>query len=311
MIDFETEKTKFIKLFQCENSQFQLTKLIDGFGFSIKKEIYKNNFKYISLITVYLLSEDILEPKPLISVHMRAYYGESTPDGVIIRDKYKISDPVDIVSDKYVYSIFENKLFIKNKEISGCEILSKFYYNHIKSTRIIRGLWVRTKLFFWRIALFGLFKLFSNSFHYILLLISGDRYTYEPLFSQEKLNGRIISASLKELINFKNDYDDVTDKNNMEEKGKKNMKIEFFGHKLDYWPIITYSIINLSLYSYFYYINFKPRVLVKIIDNSFLTLLYVVISLWLLISVSPYLLRKLIRINSKISFELKYKQIKI
>lgn len=301
-MDFIKEKSAFIDLFQCGNSELKLTPLIDAFGFSVRKKNENDDTENISVITVYIRQEDIENSEPLKSIHMRAYYGKPAPEGgIYIRDQHKISEPVDITSDEYIYNISNSKLFIKNKEISGCAIINKFYNAHIRPTRLLKGIWIRAKLFFWRIALYRFFKLLADTFHYSLLLISGDRYTYQSVFSQEKLNGRIISSSWKELI----------DKDVMEEKDKKNKEIEFFGHKLDYWPIIVYSIINLFLYFYFNYISFKPRVLVKIIDNSFLTLLYVVVSIWLLVFIMPSMLRKLIRWNSKISFELQHKKIKV
>lgn len=301
-MDLEKEKKEFVDLFKHDNSQFELTLLKDGFGFAIRKKIEGDDTGNISLITVYIRQEDIVKPEQLKYIYMRAYYGKpASEDGVYIRDIHKISEPVDITSDDYIYNISTKKLFIKSKEISGYAILRRFYADHIKPTRILRGLWVRTKLFYWHVVLSGFFKFLVSALHYILLLISGDRYTYEPVFSQEKLNGRIISSSLKELIQ----------KEVMEEKDKKNKEIEFFGYKLDYWPIVVYSIINLFIYFYFNYINFKPKVLVKIIDNSFLALLYVAISIWLLVFVAPFLLRRFIRFNSKTAFELKYKKIKV
>ena len=61
-------------------------------------------------------------------------------------------------------------------------------------------------------------------------------------------------------------------------KENNNLTIDFFGMKAEIVPLITYSVVHLIAYFVLYYFKFKPSVLKYLFNNSFLTILYVIVS---------------------------------
>jgi hypothetical protein len=136
-------------------------------------------------------------------------------------------------------------------------------------------------------------------------VITGDRYSYAPIMEKEVLNNIIVSHRFKDLVGH------PVQGGRGRVIAKDAPKFNFLGYQASYWTIIFYSIVNLALYLYFEYINWKPPVVITLLKNSFLTLLYVVVSLWFLEAVATRVLKWLIKKTAVLSFLSASKRIRV
>jgi len=136
-----------------------------------------------------------------------------------------------------------------------------------------------------------------------LYLVSGNLYSYSPIFSERKRNGKILSSNIippdkEQKIELKKD--------------EKSEKINFLGYKTSPFCIFFYSTLHLYLYFSFSYYEFNlPSIIKRIFENSFLVLVYVMFSLIVIDKVLPPALELLIDIFSKLSFKVEHKTIRI
>jgi hypothetical protein len=66
-------------------------------------------------------------------------------------------------------------------------------------------------------------------------------------------------------------------------KEEKANTVDFFGMKVKYPPLISYSAINLLLFIILFAFNYKPHVLKVLFNNTYFTILYVIISYCLML----------------------------
>lgn len=305
----ENEENKiFIEKFHSEKfGFFDLTQFTDAkIGFSVKKNLNKGDKDNITILAIYIpdriLDKTETALKPL-SIH--ATYGKKTENGgVIMRENPKPTDPIDVYfPDEYYYDIESKEFFKKNKKITAEEILKEVYYKHIISTKLIKGLYVRIKIKFHRTFLKLFFEYISIYFHGVLYLISGNFYSYNPMFNERKRNNEILSSDIT------SSYEKTKE---LKLKEQPSKKINFLGYETTSYCIFFYSIFHL--YIYFIFINF-PNIfsanMIKIFGNSFSILVYVMFSLIIIDKVLPLFLELLIDIFSKLSFDAQYKTIKL
>jgi hypothetical protein len=276
-------------------------------GFSIRKDLNPSDAEHASILSFYLPNKagESDDKKQLI---IDANYGEKRDEGVSIRveEKVTISSPIDLISsDDYCYDAVNDVLLKKGDEITPIDLLNDIYNQHIKPTKPWRGFFLRTKIIFWRIILKNFFEFLSSCFHYTLLVITGDRYSYAPIMEKEVLNNIIVSHRFKDLVGH------PVQGGRGRVIAKDAPKFNFLGYQASYWTIIFYSIVNLALYLYFEYINWKPPVVITLLKNSFLTLLYVVVSLWFLEAVATRVLKWLIKKTAVLSFLSASKRIRV
>lgn len=287
-----------------KNGFYGFTPYTDGRGFSIKRDLNNKDSDNTSLLKFYIQDDD-QEIKAKKSIRISATYGKKAGDGVSLRDFTKtISGPVDLLSkDEYYYDTSSDTLFSDKKEISPADLVVDIYSDHIKPTKPILGIWIRTKIFFWRVVLNKISGYTAKFFHYVLYAITGDKYSYGASLKEEVLNNKIISHASGDFIGRKKNR---KMKDNLEE----SPKFDLLGYKTSRWVIIAYSILHLVLYVVLININFKPLILTTIFRNSFLTLIYVILSLWILETLVPKILKSFIRNSSKISVYSLHKTIK-
>lgn len=283
----------FINKFPLEQLGFrEITPFEDGScGFSAKINPIDNKTGYSTLLSVYLYEDknNVSEKNTLI-VH--ATYGEVTDDGIKIRENPRFNDPVDVDSRDYFFYDKEKEVFYRNnEEVDPKQIIEEIYAKHLKSTRLFAGFWLRSKLFFWRLLARTTFELISKTFALILYLISGDKFSYEPVFETETLNGNIIKSRIDwgKSVEGKGDL-------------KESPKVDFFNYKVKHWPILFYAILHGTVFAICFFKNFKPAIITKIFDNNFLTVLYVILSLWIIETVLSRALIFLIRFFSRSAF---------
>lgn len=309
-------REKFVRRFGEINDTYGfygLTSYIDGIGFSVKKDLPDDRAN-TSLISFYIPEDSGTDNKKPIIID--ATYGPRRGDSVALRsiEEVKVSSPVDLSSrDDYYYDAVNDKLFERDRETSPQEIIDDIYRKHTKSTRPITGLWLRAKIVFWRFFLGGLLARLSKFFQYVLRITTGDRYFYEPIMEKEVLNGKILRHRLKELIGKDDPGAGLPEVKDVVEKDEESAKFDFFGmgYMVSHWVIVFYCILHLLLYFIFCLFRWKPAVIVTIFKNPFLTVVYVVVSLWVLESRVPGWLKILIKRSAMGSFKVTYKRIRI
>jgi hypothetical protein len=260
-------------------------------GLSVKRK-YKSDDNKVSLIKVGFFDRD---EGNLRKLYVGAAFGELKNNSLKIRSRgeTKISDPLDIESrDDYFYDLEKNALYRGEDEISGGELLDEFYKKHIKTTRVIRGFRIRFRIWFWRVLLKETVEFLSKSLSLILYTISGVKYKHDPILELWK-------------------EDSLKNSEPPNSKFQEGSKFEFLGYKATRWSIVFYSTLNLALYLLFYYLGFRPTVLVILLKNNFLTLIYVIVSLSIVESGIPWALRYSIKYLSNLSFNLDFKKIEI
>jgi hypothetical protein len=285
-----------------------VTPYIDAIiGFGCKKKLNPQDTKNVSGIGLYISNDTYNEPSSTRKAfYITATYGEELSDGIRMRSEHNFLEPLDLeFRDEFFYDTNTEKIYREDKEITGDELLQEVYTKHIKTTKPIRGLFLRIKLRFWRIWLPWLLKLVSNFFHYFLLLISGDKYSYEFLFQEEKLNGTIISSKMEGRVGRSRQLPEG------KEKEKEAKKMEFFGIIVPQWPIVFYSALHLSAWSIAKYYALLTDDIKNFFDNNFLVVLYVIVSFWLIETVLPFLSKKLIKLFSTLSFLASAKKVRV
>jgi hypothetical protein len=295
----------FVKKLENVKGFYGLKPISNTAGFSFLKDLPNDKKDYTSLL-IFSISDN--EKDNIKNVIAYARYGRKAKEGVYIRedDESKLSDPLDIFSkDEYFYDTETDKFFKNKKEISLMGLIDDFYSTHIKTTKFWEGLLPRLKLFFWKIIISNFLKATSLFFTLLLRLVNGDKYSYKPIGKTEVLNNVIISSTFSDLIG-------LNEKNGFKEEDKPAEKLEFLGYKGNFWPIFFYSAIHLIIYTICYFLNYKPDIIVKIFENNFLTLAYVILSLCFIEKIIPNTLKLLIKNCSEKSFYFAHiKEIKI
>lgn len=304
MLDRKEENKIFIEKFNPQKfGFFDLKPFVDCYiGFSVKRKLEGRLDDYVTLLSIYIpdrvFSDIEITKKPLF---IYATYGKKIEDGIKTRENSKYTDPTDCeFPDEYFYDIETKNLHQNNKIISADELINKVYNKHIKSTKLIRGFWIRAKIRFWRILIKNISKVITKVFYFLLFIISGNRFKYEPIVEIETLNNKVIKSKYEKIKNTE-----------MKEVLKESEKFDFLAYKASRWSIIFYSLLHFIFYIIFFYTNCQPMFLITIFKNNFLTLIYVILSLWTIEAVIPKFLMSLIRLFSTLSFNAKYKSIKL
>src|SRR6266481_5137319 len=143
----------------------------DTFGFSVVRE-HPNG--YTSIFKVFILKDALKADDPILPIIITGSYGKKSGDSIILSSSSekisKLFDPIELRSDGDFFYCVSDKTFLlerflfKKRKIDAQEILQKIYELHIKPTRPFRGLWLRIKLFLWRVAIIGFLKLVSALF---------------------------------------------------------------------------------------------------------------------------------------------------
>jgi len=307
MPDRKEENEIFINKFDFKKyGFFDVTPFIDcHIGFIAKRKLDGRQDDYVTLLSIYIpdriFNDTKITKKPLF---IYASYGRKVENGVKMRENSKYTDPTDCeFPNKYFYDIKTKNLYKDNTIISADELINKVYNKHIKSTKLIRGFWIRTKIKFCRILMKSIFEFMSKIFQWLLYIISGDSYSYNPLSKEGKLNNRIVKD------NKPDEY-----KTNPEPKPeiKKGEKVSFLGYKASPHCILFYSFFHFCIYFIFLCgINYYPLFITDIFQNGFLILVYVMLSLIIIDKVMPKILMILIDTSLILSFNFLYKSIRL
>ena len=276
-----------------------------GFSFWKDFEGVQNHSSLFHLIIEEKYWQDAkLARKPVV---INVVYGKKTDNGVTMRQNPKPTEPLDLdFTDEYFYEPQTGFFYKKNRKIPARRILEEVYEKHIKTTRPLAGFFLRAKLEFWRKWLPIPLSWLAKFFHYCLYVISGDRYTYEFLFQEENLNGEIISSRIDRRMGQKKDHPQG------KEEEKETKKFNLFGIvDVPQWPIVFYSALHLVIWFVMQYLSIPTEKVEKFFSNNFLGILYVIVSFWLLETIIPFALKKLIKFFSSFAALSTHKSIRV
>lgn len=286
----------------------------EGTGFSVKKNLKKSDNSNVSMLSFYI-PNDLQEKDNKRSIFINAIYGEKSQYGVSVRSgKIELFNPTDLMSQgEYYYDAINNKILKGNKEITPIDFINEIYNDHIKLTKFLDGFWLRVKIIFFRVVVSYFFKFFSLIFRGLLYILTGDKYSYEPVLKKEVVNGVITDHAHKDLIGREDGVvTGAMHKVDSMEKNDKNKKFNFFGYETSYWIIRVYAILILTFFILFEWKDWKPLIFIKIFSNNFLLICFIVLSLWFIEGVFPGIFKRFSRYCSEISTYFYYnKRIKI
>jgi len=287
-------KEKFINKFRRLQGFQSLTPFIDSStGFSVVKK-FKNSKTKLSLIKVSLQDNDGTARR---RIYVRAAFGRLDKDRSALlptKSPNRLA-PIDIESvGEYFYDPLKDLLYEGDEVTTAQKIMDKFYSEHIKSTKVFVGAPLRLRLVLQVKMPAQFFRLVEKVSHFLLLIFSGERFSWNPFFQNESTNSSAQGGA---------------GNGSPDDKPPKTLSI--FGYEASRWAVVVYALINLAVYTLFVEFNFKPRILSRLIENNFLTVMYVVLSLGLIDFVLPRCLKYLIKLASNRAAEYPFKKIKI
>lgn len=255
-------------------------------GFSVIQEHGNNR------ASIYHIVIDDKETNPIKKIRSGVNYGEKTDSGIRLGIDNNLFNPIDLdFSNEFTYNIQTNKFYFKDKEIEANDILLKTEKVHIRPTKLIWGLPLRLKLWFWRKAIPFVIKAIDLILIGILWVISGER----------------IKDDIWKRLLWKHHENE---KGNIKEiEFEKAETIDFFGYKAKRWSVVFYSLIHL-IFFYFYNklgFNFSDKVL----SNSLLVICYIIVTFFVTESLIPKILKSLIKLTPKIFGYISFKRLKV
>jgi hypothetical protein len=280
---------RFINIFDVEKVGFgKPIPLIDaGLGFSTIKH-FKDT--YYTMAKVFIRSEDLdnisLERKP-IYLKMDLV---NKRDGEYFSEIGKIKMPLNLLSRDDFFCDLEHRLLYEHGQIiDGATAFGKIYKLHTKSTKSIGGLYLRTKIRFFRTIprLIGILKTLA---YYQLFLISGERYNYNVIGKESRsMTGHKQEGSEKE----------------------RKVEISMLGYSGSFWSVVAYSAIHFALFTIFFLCEYKPLYIKTVLTNNFLTAIYIVSSLCIFEKLLPQLLKPAIVHLSKLEFGASVREVRL
>ncbi len=268
----------FINKFELPFSNFSVPiQWADGFGFSFIED-YRDGYASLYKLGIYDQKE---LANGLKKIWVSVSYGKKNDDGVSLgTPKNGLLDPLDLdFQDEFFYNEKEDKFFHYNKEINAKNLILYIEKIHKKPTKIVRGILLRSRLWFWRIFIPNGIKIFDRFLILILRIISGEKLQkdiWERLFSKH-----FSEQSNKQLPSKEDSF---------ENRGT----MEFFGYKAKRWAVVFYCLLQLIIYIFYFYLNIKINIITNIFKNNFLSICYVVVTFALTEYLIPLILKRAI-----------------
>lgn len=292
----------FLNYFPQNAEWLEPTPFDDGsIGFSIQIEypkslqekfIIPDNLKFVALFHVYIDEKrsEVGSNKKLIGVNVHFTLKDGKRLQIDESNASNIYRPVDLVSyDDYFFDSVSEKFFYKDTQIESSKIINDLFQLHIKKIGF-KGLFIRGRFLFWFL-LGKLCKGISLVLSRIFLLIYGEKISYGYLSS-------FLPQSMKETL-----YGS--------QKKDPGPFMTFFGYNAPTKLVVSYCVIHLFAYLLIRFLNIAPSILIAISKNSFLTIIYVIVSLAILEVPIKKFLRFSVSKLEKYQFRFSNKAIKI
>ncbi len=302
-----------------QNTSFEnLTEFADtNSGFSLARKLDNDRNKdHLSLMHVFINNKDFQDlTTPLKPLRIGLNYGRATERGITMRDEVKLMDPYDAdFSREYYYEPTTHRIYDKfTNLLDGTKLLEKIYRRHIRSTKLISGLPLRIKVVFFRYLIaytFSAIKLVCTS---ILQILFGDTYNYNYLLQKETDTGSVPDLSSNTSPSSKlNSYNKERVNELQPREIKQGETIDFFGIKVHKRLVIVYVIIHLLVYGWLYLTKAELDVNVqRLFENNFLTVSYVIFTVWVMDYCVRRGLKRIIKVLSKLEGYFRYKPLKL
>lgn len=190
-------------------------------------------------------------------------------------EKSKTSpSPIDLDYDKgFFYDHKDNKFYDdKGALLSGVELLNQVYKEHCDTVHLLKGLKLR-------------FKLRSRSIGiYILdILVSILVKTLGSVFGRTLNESDTLSA-----------YFSGYKRENLKKLSTESLSV--FGYSTARKVILLFCFLTVIAYSYYFLIDAKSKYLKTVFSNSFLSLTFAIVIIWVLDELLPVLLFRIINL---------------
>ncbi|MGB7958030.1 MAG: hypothetical protein WCF77_04305 [Minisyncoccia bacterium] len=270
----------------------------ENFGFSALKS-YSNG--YGSLLRIFITGKDIQARTYPFPLGVSISYGKKTDGGLSIPTEEIPSNPISLeCRDEFYYEptkreFLSKRGFLKKlRQISPREIMEVIDNKHRKPTKKFLGLWLRVRIVFWHKLMKSFWEGISYLLGRVLYIMSGIKMTKDPwirIIWPERIT---TEAEEKKKTSF-----------------TKEKTTNLFGYEAPVWAIMFYCCLHLVLYIMFFLYNYKPTLVTTIFKSAFLTVIYVVVSLKLVDTVLPWMLKGMIRGTDKLFYSAASHKIKI
>ncbi len=171
-------------------------------------------------------------------------------------------------------------------DVSG-QFLSRAYDAHVKSSFLLKGLLFRLKFWCVRTFLATLYSGLSLVARATLRLVSGERY--QKKYDRKEIN------TVEDIY-----YQKMFDKKVNIVPVEGDVPIKFMDIQVNAFSAASYSALHLMMATCYIVLNLEIELVGKILGNVFLSLAYVVLSLYLWEKAIPRILRKsVIHFSSK------------
>lgn len=275
----------------------------DSIGFSFIKK-YNDDFASIYKIGVSL--RDIEKDYPLKKLWVTVGYGKETEVGISLSSRGdSLSSPIDLeFTDEFYFDAANSKFLQSGEEVSLNDLLATVEVAHLRPTQKMGGIYLRTKLWFWRKCLPGIITAIDWVLIKLLWLISGEKISdsiWRRLFG--KWDERVAQGITSKSAEF-----------------EESRTIDFFGYKAKRWSVVFYCTVHLLVYTAIYFCNsscdfIQSTVLdfgKHIAGNNLIAVSYVVVSFAATESLIPEFLKMLIKkITPKTMGAISSKRVKV
>ncbi len=177
--------------------------------------------------------------------------------------------------DSFFYDTFKNGIFFLDDDpITLEKFFTTVFEKHFLPTHLLKGLPYRLKYKYFLFNRFRL-KLMFNIWDKIKYILYGSKNLIEI-----NQNHKVFPQNLTYNPEIKSEE-------------KSGEKINILGVEANKWALTTYSLIHLSLFIFLYYCDIKPDIVKVILKYSFLTVVYVISSLYIYENFLACLLKKI------------------
>lgn len=263
----------------------------------------KDKKQYLCLIYVLIENSDLLNDEHTkknlyIRVDFAFLYENNTYRFDYESVGNKNARPVNLLStEEYYFDVKNLKFYHKDKEILPRKIIDTLFEQHIKPTKYFKGLYLRSKLFFWRKIYPFMIKAISNLFVALSYIMFGIKHSWD-----------IDKRYFSEVYTDKSKFISTKPKNAPDAP----KEISFFGYPVSKWSLASYGSLILLLYiTIVFYGHCQLLVIASIIHNNFLGLLFIILTLIIYETGLPILLKFLVKKTSKYYSSAIFKQIKV
>jgi hypothetical protein len=261
---------------------------IDGSGFSIRKDLEYELIKklkleedknYVSILCISIskVSSNKTRLPLILTCELVENRDETYVINFEINKKYKQYAPISIYSENdYFYDVKQNKFYFNESEIKPIKILVDIYEKHIKPSKLIKGLLIRSKVRL-RFFISRIIQLFAKFSLFLFNIISWEKYKFSFITQQI----------------IKTDENSTPENISCELTSSKPIKYaEIFGIQIEIRTAFWYAAVNLLIFIIYYLQSYLDiHNLNKIVNNAFLISNYAIFS----VVIFKYLLDKVIK----------------